>query len=76
MKKKVQYKNEPVDLKIIKDFLPSPDQLVEKEKSVKVTLALSESSVEYFKSHAKRTHSHYQTMIRKIIDHYVSHYSR
>ena len=31
MKKKINYKHEPMDIKIVKDFLPSPEQLVAKE---------------------------------------------
>lgn len=60
-------------MKIIKDFLPSPEQLAIKQKNVKVTITLSESSVDFFKNHAKRMHRHYQTVIREIIDYYVAH---
>jgi hypothetical protein len=36
-------------VKIIKDFLTKPEELILNEKNVKVTLNLSKSSVDYFK---------------------------
>jgi predicted DNA binding CopG/RHH family protein len=38
---------------------------------VKVTLALSKSSVEFFKSEAAKHHTQYQRMIRRLLDSYV-----
>lgn len=73
--KKVKYSNEPIGkIKIINDFLPSPDELVPKEKSVKVTLMLSQSSVDFFKHLAEQKHTQYQKMIRTLLDKYVAHY--
>lgn len=41
MKSKIKYTEEPVgELRVIKDFLPPPDQLVLKEENVKVTISL------------------------------------
>jgi len=37
----------------VKDFLPSPDELVFKEDTVKVTMALTQSSLEFFKRLAR-----------------------
>ena len=45
----VTYTNEPLeDLKIVLDFLPRPEDLVFQEEGVKVTMALSKRSVEFF----------------------------
>lgn len=42
MNKKIKYTNEPLgDIKVIKDFLPSPAELAFNEEAVKVTLPLS-----------------------------------
>lgn len=39
---KIKYTNEPLgDIKVIKDFLPSPAEISFNEEAVKVTLALS-----------------------------------
>jgi hypothetical protein len=57
MKSKIRYRDEPIGAyKVIEDFLPSPDQLVLKEDTVKVTLSLSKSSVAFFKKQAKKHH--------------------
>ena len=72
MKTKTKYTDEPIgDLKVIKDFLPSPDQLVLKEENVKITIALKKSSIEFFKNEAKRHNTSYQKMIRQLIDWYA-----
>lgn len=55
----------------LRDFLPPPDQLLRREDMVKVTLALSRTSVEFFKLHAERQGVPYQHMIRALIDAYA-----
>jgi predicted DNA binding CopG/RHH family protein len=77
MKSRIKYTDEPMgELKIIKDFLPPPDQLVLKEDKVKVTISLSKGSVEFFKKEAKKQHTSYQKMIRRVIDFYTSQYQK
>ncbi len=74
MKKKIVYTDEPMgDVQVITDFLPSPAELAFKEDGVKVTLALSKSSVEFFifKSEASKHQTQYQRMIRRLLDSYV-----
>ena len=73
MKKKIKYKDEPMgELEIVKDFLPSPEELVLKEKNVRVTINLKESSIEYFKKVANKNHTQYQKIIRNLLDYYAS----
>ena len=78
MKKKTEkYTNERIGkVKIVTDFLPSPDDLVAKEETVKITLSLSKSSVEYFKHAAKKHHTKYQKMIRILLDRYAQHHDK
>ena len=77
MKSKTKYTKEPMgELRVIKDFLPPPDQLVLKEDNVKVTIALKKSSIEFFKKKATEHHTSYQKMIRRLIDRYASHYEK
>ena len=74
-KRNVKYTDEPLGaMKIIDDFLPSPEQLGVREETVKVTLALTKESVDFFKEIAKKQHTHYQTMIRTLLEHYSEHY--
>lgn len=76
MSNKIKYTNEPLgDVKVIKDFLPPPEQLAFREEGVKVTLALSKKSIEFFKSEAAKHHTQYQRMIRRLVDAYVENYS-
>lgn len=73
MKKRIKYTDEPMEnVKITKDFLPSPEELIFKDKTVKVTIALSKTSVDYFKQMAKSYNTQYQKMIRRLLDEYVS----
>ncbi|MBI5815119.1 MAG: CopG family transcriptional regulator [Nitrospinae bacterium] len=68
---RIKYTDEPVDMEVIRDFLPPPEKLVAKEPSVKVTLSLTRNSVEFFKRQAKLRHVPYQTMIKKTLDLYA-----
>jgi len=75
-KHKVKYTDEPIGkLKVIADFLPSPNELVLKDETVKVTLSLTKESVDFFKKEADEHHAHYQQMIRKLLDQYAAYYS-
>lgn len=72
MKKQIKYSNKYIEAKVIDDFLPSPEELVLKEKKTKVTLTLTEKSLKFFKDSAKKRGASYQAMIRRLIDYYVS----
>ena len=72
MKEKIKYTDEPMEnVKVVTDFLPSPEELVFKEETVKITISLSKSSVEFFKKVASKNHTQYQKMIRRLLDEYV-----
>jgi predicted DNA binding CopG/RHH family protein len=72
MKRKITYTDEPLgDIEVIPDFLPSPSELAFREEGVKVTLALSKKSVEFFKFEASKHQTQYQRMIRRLLDAYV-----
>ncbi len=62
------------EIKIVKDFLPPPEKLVLKDETVKITLSLTKSSIDFFKKQAKRHHTQYQKMIRMLLDQYSEHY--
>ncbi len=73
MKKKIKYTNEPMGrVKVATDFLPSPEELVLKDETVKVTIALSKASIDFFKREAKKHHTQYQKMIRRLLDEYAT----
>ena len=75
MNKQTKYTDGPIDkVEFADDFLPSPEQLVFKEDTVKVTLLLSKKSVDFFKSEAKKYNTKYQKMIRNLLDQYSMHH--
>lgn len=77
MNAKIKYTDELLgDVKVVKDFLPSPAELSFNEETVKVTLSLSKKSIDFFKSEAEKNHTQYQRMIRRLMDAYVDSHSK
>jgi hypothetical protein len=76
MTAKTRYTSEPVgEYRVIPDFLPPPDQLAFRDEGVKVTIALSKRTVEFFKAYAAKNKTQYQRMIRQLLDAYVDAYA-
>jgi hypothetical protein len=76
MTAKIKYRDEPIgEPRVIADFLPAPENLAIREEGVKITLALSRRSVEFFKREAQKHHTQYQRMIRSLLDAYAEHYT-
>ncbi len=72
MRKPIKYTNEPLGrLKVVEDFLPPPGDLVHREDTEKVTIALSKRSVAFFKREASLHGTQYQRMIRALLDRYA-----
>jgi len=59
-------------VRVVRDFLPPPEELAFKEEQVKVTISLSKWSVDFFKEEAKKHRTQYQKMIRRLLDVYVA----
>lgn len=73
MNAKIKYTDEPLGkVEVVPDFLPAPEELAFNEDTVKVTIALSRSSVEFFKRQARKHHTPYQKMIRRLLDAYTA----
>lgn len=74
--KKTTY-SDPLDLPEIKDLVdvtdifPSPEQIILKDTTSKVTLSLTTRSLEFFKKTAKKHGVLYQRMIRNLLDEYA-----
>jgi len=72
MSAKIKYTDVPFgDVKVVPDFLPPPEELAVKDDTVKVTMSLSRTSVDFFKSEAKKHSTQYQKMIRRLLDAYA-----
>ena len=76
MKNKISYSDGPIDeVRIAKDFLPSPEELAFRKETVKVTISLSKTSVEFLKEEAAKHQVSYQKMIRWLLDEYAIHHT-
>ena len=77
MSAKIKYTDEPLGSpKVVPDFLPRPEDLVFRDEGVKVTIALSKRSVEFFKTEAQKHNTQYQRMIRRLLDAYAEHHAQ
>ncbi len=80
MKKKTnrdkdQYKDKPVGkLSLVSDFLPPPERLLPQEETVKITIALDEKTLRFFKLSAGKIGLKYQRMIREVLKGYARKY--
>ena len=72
MSKQIHYTDEPLEMQLVPDFLPSLEELALKNQQTKVTISLSSESIAYFKQTAKKHHMQYQKMIRQLLDEYVA----
>lgn len=72
MSGKIRYTNEPIgEPRVIRDFLPSPQELAFRDEGVKITITLSKKSVDFFKAESAKGDTQYQRMIRRLLDAYV-----
>ena len=75
MKRRSKDPNMPIGkLTLVRNFLPPPHELVIPNRSIKVTIQLTESSVAFFKREARKRHTKYQKMIRELLDRYAERY--
>jgi predicted DNA binding CopG/RHH family protein len=59
-------------VEVSREFLPRPEDLVFKKPTRKVTIALDQESIDYFKAEAKRLNVPYQRMIRVLLQEYIA----
>ncbi|MBT3273639.1 MAG: CopG family transcriptional regulator [Spirochaetales bacterium] len=83
MSKKMIYRDAPKAVaeainaaKVVDDFLPPPEELLLRNETVKVTISLTQTSVDFFKKSAEEQGVPYQAMIRKVLDLYSQRYQR
>lgn len=77
MSKRITYTAGPIKkLRVVRDFLPPPAELVPRDEGVKVTIALSRRSVDFFKREARKNNTQYQRMIRRLLDTYTAQHER
>jgi len=74
MKKRISDDKPKGRLKIIEDFLPSPEEFAKAEETQKITISLNKRSIEFFKEQAVKNKTKYQRMIRGLLEKYVDKY--
>ncbi|MDR1358236.1 MAG: BrnA antitoxin family protein [Coriobacteriales bacterium] len=81
MKDAIEYTDAPADVEYalagkvrVLDFLPPPEQLVERVEKEKITILLNKHSVDFFRTAAEKEGVKYQTMINNLLDTYVRRY--
>jgi predicted DNA binding CopG/RHH family protein len=73
MSKRITYTAGPIKKpRVVRDFMPPPAELVPRDEGVKVTIALSRRSVDFFKREARKNDTQYQRMIRRLLDTYTA----
>lgn len=75
MKRKIKSEFPVGNIKVVADFLPSPDKLVPVRDTVKVTLAIDKDSFLFFKKTAAKQGVKYQRMIREVLSGYARKYA-
>jgi len=69
--KQKEFKGTFGSMRLMTDSLPSSDDLIRKQKSHKITIALSDDSVTFFKDESTRLSTPYQRLIRNLLQEYV-----
>jgi hypothetical protein len=59
------------ELRRIRDDLPSPDELADIVAQTKITLALDNEALDFFKREARQRNTSYQRMIRNLVRSYA-----
>jgi hypothetical protein len=75
MKKRIRYGDEPMDLRVVPDFLPPPEELRLKQSRVKVTLEVSRESLDFYKAQSGRDPEGHLRMMQQLLDIYASRHS-
>ena len=60
---------------VVPDFLPPPDQLVMRRPKKKITIMLTDTTIDFFKKVANENDSKYQTLISNVLDYYADHFN-
>jgi len=78
MNKKIRYTKAPKDIEEslarsvrVPDFLPPPEILRHANTKIRITIALDEKIINFFKQQAGENEEKYQTMINKLLRMYV-----
>ncbi|MBI2608137.1 MAG: CopG family transcriptional regulator [Deltaproteobacteria bacterium] len=76
MKKKIKRDpDKPIGkLRVVPDFLPSPEELFPKSEVQKITILVDKNTVLFFKNTASQHGQKYQRMMREVLKGYAKKY--
>lgn len=58
----------------VSDFLPSPEELLPSEETIKITIALDSDTLKFFRKYADKAGLKYQRIIREVLKGYARKY--
>lgn len=58
----------------ISDFLPSPEELLPSEETIKITLAVDANTLKFFRKYADKAGLKYQRLMREVLKGYAKRY--
>ena len=77
----VRYTDAPDDINealehavIVEDFLPSPEEFIQRAKKEKITISIDKHSLDLYKAYARKNDAKYQTMINDVLGSYADKY--
>ena len=62
------------DAVIVKDFLPTPKELIRRVSKEKITISVDKHSIDLFRGYAKKHNTKYQSMINSVLSSYADKY--
>jgi hypothetical protein len=71
MSRRIRYTDEPMEFAIIKDHLPSPNELRARPRKVKVTVEVDAPTVAAFRRKAGPGPGRYRRMMGELLDTYA-----
>ena len=72
MSKQIKYTDEPMEFEIIADELPSPEELRQRLRKVRVTVEVDAPTVAVFRKKAGRGRAAYRRMMGRLLDAYAA----
>jgi predicted DNA binding CopG/RHH family protein len=70
MKKKTKNDSFPKNFRVIKDFLPPPEELLPQSEMEKILLSIDKPVIDFFKKRAEKSDQKYQRLIREVLKRY------
>jgi hypothetical protein len=71
MKRRTTYSDEPMQIGRVVNVLPTPAELASMARTERATLTLTKSTLDFFRTQAKKERVSYNVLIRNALDAYI-----